>query len=353
MSWRLVTVLALTVLSGFGGDWNPRLAADYLDARQKLWAAWPRADDGQGRPCLSCHTGLPYLLSRPALRRALGESTPSSYETGLLDGLRHRLAKKTPQEYAPKSKEPFAGQALGVEAILSALVLAAEDSRRGVFSEDTEQAFERMWSLQIPDGKAKGGWNWNSLGVDPWEMPDSAFYGASLAALAVGMTPSAYQSRPKVRANVEALQTYLASLRETQPVHHRLVLVWASTKLPGTLSPADRQKILDDVWRRQQPDGGWTMESLGPWPAHPNAPPAEGSSGYATGLVAFVMQRAGVAIENPGLSRALGWLRSHQDAAGFWEARSMNKRYEPDSMPSQFMRDAATGFASLALLEAR
>lgn len=31
-------------------------------------------------------------------------------------------------------------------------------------------------------------------------------------------------------------------------------------------------------------------------------------------------------------------------------AAAENKRYEPDSMHSQFRRDAATGFASMALL---
>jgi hypothetical protein len=42
-----------------------------------------------------------------------------------------------------------------------------------------------------------------------------------------------------------------------------------------------------------------------------------------------------------------------QDKSGFWEAQSMNTRYEPGSMQSQFMRDAATGYAALALIEAR
>jgi hypothetical protein len=38
---------------------------------------------------------------------------------------------------------------------------------------------------------------------------------------------------------------------------------------------------------------------------------------------------------------------------GFWEAQSMNTQYEPGTMPSQFMRDLATGYAALALIEAR
>jgi hypothetical protein len=61
---------------------------------------------------------------RPALRRALGEAEPTSYERGLLDGLRARLEKKTASEMSPGAKEPFASQRLGVEAIFSALLLA-------------------------------------------------------------------------------------------------------------------------------------------------------------------------------------------------------------------------------------
>jgi hypothetical protein len=53
------------------------------------------------------------------------------------------------------------------------------------------------------------------------------------------------------------------------------------------------------------------------------------------------------------MSRALAWLKSHQDQeSGAWHADSMNKRYPADSMQVLFMQDAATAFASLALLEA-
>jgi hypothetical protein len=64
------------------------------------------------------------------------------------------------------------------------------------------------------------------------------------------------------------------------------------------------------------------------------------------------VQKAGVGRTNPKLARALDWLRSHQDQqSGYWAAESMNKTYAPDSMQIRFMRDAATGFAALALLE--
>jgi hypothetical protein len=115
-----------------------------------------------------------------------------------------------------------------------------------------------------------------------------------------------------------------------------------------------RQSIIDEVLRKQQADGGWTIEALGPWRPHPEAAPSQGSNSYATGYAAFILQEAGVSRSHAGLVRALDWLRAHQDRQfGFWAAGSLNKRYEPDSMQSRFMQDAATAFAALALLPAR
>src|SRR6185369_17147730 len=121
MLTRLVAAVVFAALPGYCGDWYPRLAAEYLDSRQREWFAWPAAK-AKGGPCVSCHTGITYLLVRPGLRRALGESEPTTYERGLLDGLRARVAMKSPQELSPGAKEPFASQHLGVESILSALL---------------------------------------------------------------------------------------------------------------------------------------------------------------------------------------------------------------------------------------
>ena len=352
MFTRFVSILVFTTASLWCADWNPRLAANYLDARQKAWFAWPSAN-ASGVVCVSCHTGMPYLLARPALRSALGESAPTQYETGLLDGMRARVANTDLQELYPKSKGSHASEALGVEATFSALFLAMEDAQRGKLSTETEKAFERMWSLQIRNGKAAGAWDWNSYDLDPWETPESTFYGAALAALATGIAPGNYQGRPEIRQNVAALTTYLRSEQSSQPLHNRLILLWASTKLRDLLTDAKRAALLDEVWGKQQDDGGWTLESLGAWKKRPEAVSSTGSNGYATALVAFVVQRAAVEHSNPGMARALDWLRAHQDQqTGDWAADSMNKRREPDSMPARFMRDAATGFATLALLEA-
>lgn len=363
---RSLPVLALLAVPLVQAEWTPRLAADYLDARQRTWFNWPVAKTSTGGPCLSCHTGFPYLLARQRLRQVLGESEPTIYEVGLLDALRKRLPKLTPKEFLPDRKEtdnqgalktgaprlPRAAEELGVESVLAALLFALQDRQTGVLTKPTELAFARMWSLQVREGEAKGAWRWNNIDLDPWEEPESAFFGVALAALATGMAPSDYQARSEIRTNVDALKAYLKAWEEKQPLHNRLIQVWASMSLPGLLSEHERQKISATVLERQEADGGWTIESIGPWRKHPQASAAKGSNAYATAIAAFVLQRAGISREDRKVARALEWLRSHQDqTAGFWEARSMNKQYPADSVPAQFMQDAATAFAVLALLE--
>jgi squalene-hopene/tetraprenyl-beta-curcumene cyclase len=337
---RFACLAVLSALPAFCGDWNPRLAADYLDSRQKEWFAWPRANTS-GIPCVSCHTGVPYLLVRPLLRKALSEDQSTKYETGLLDGMRKRVEKR----------EPVNAASLGVESVLSALFFAQEDAG-GRWRPETVQAFDRMWLLQISEGNDKGAWPWFHLDQDPWEAPESTYFGAGLAAMAVGLAPPEYRKRPDVQEHVAALADYLKREQSAQPLHNRLTLLWASGKV-GTLSESARQSIVDEVLTVQRADGGWTIESLGPWKKRENAPPVEGSSPYATAVVAWSLERAGLTMSNPALARALNWLKVRQDPkTGFWPGVSMNRRYE-DSMRLNFMQDAATGYASLALLVAR
>jgi squalene-hopene/tetraprenyl-beta-curcumene cyclase len=348
------TLLAFTLLllpaPAYCGDWNARAAAEYLDGRQKEWFAWPVAKT-TGGVCVSCHTGATYLIARSALRRALDEGTPTEYEAGLTASLRARVDIRDPQQWKPGVKEPNGSQMLGVEAVWAALFLASEDAPRGKLSAETEKAFDRLWALQRADGDSKGAWHWNSLDLDPWEMPDSEFFGAAMAALATGLAPGDYQSRPAIRANLESLRQYLRSHEPAQPLHNRLVALWASSRLGETLAGERRHAILNELWKRQQDDGGWTLEALGAWKARTAAPQQEGSNSYATALAAFTAQTAGVRRNQPALARALTWLEKHQDReSGSWNAASMNKEYKPDTMPLRFMRDAATAYAALALI---
>jgi squalene-hopene/tetraprenyl-beta-curcumene cyclase len=247
----------------------------------------------------------------------------------------------------------MASQALGVEAVFAAFYLGSANTGGAALDADAQKAFDRLWSLQLRQGPARGAWPWFNLDLDPYEMPPSPFYGAALAALAAGNAPAEYLKQPQVQERIVELIAYFTREREAQPLHNRLMLLWASAKLPDALPQAARRATIDEIWRKQEADGGWTIHSLGPWRAHPAAPVSRGSSSYATGLAATVLEAAAVPPADPRLARALAWLESHQDRqAGYWDASSMNKQYPAGSMEARFMRDAATAFAALALSEA-
>jgi hypothetical protein len=101
------------------------------------------------------------LLARPALRRVSGETEPTTYETGLVEGLRARVGSGL--EGALKTgKESVASQSAGVEAIFAVLFLPEEKPA-------AQQACDRLWSLQIHEGEAKGSWPWFDFNSDPYE----------------------------------------------------------------------------------------------------------------------------------------------------------------------------------------
>jgi len=348
MLLRLAVAAFLAIVTA-RAEWNPQLAASYLDERQKAWFQWPQANSTNG-VCLSCHTGLPYLLARPVLRKLGGDKPPTRYETGLIEDVRKRLLG------TGGTLNSFATAAAPAEPVLAVLVLAGRDARQGSLSKDTEEAFRRLWALQTKDGPATGAWPWMNVNHDPFGTSASQYWGAALAALAVGTAPGGYQSRLEIRQDLVALRMYLRTALGTpessQSLHNRLTLVWASTSLKGLLSSADRSAIVNEAFQKQESDGGWTLESIGPWPEHADAPQARGSNAYATGLTALVLERAGVSRGDKRMQHALEWLAAHQDRRkGFWDAQSMNKRYQPASIEAEFMRDVATSFAVLALAE--
>jgi hypothetical protein len=329
----------LAAASSVRAEWNPALTARYLDARQQAWFDWKTAQSSDG-PCVSCHTGMTYLLARPVLRRALHEAEPTPFEVGLLNRLRTKMGK------------PAEGALGTVEAVMSAMFFSRDDART-TMSSHARLAFDRLWELQEREGDGKGGWTWYEAKLDPWENHESGYYGASLVALALAQTPVSYRDDAAVRARASALTAYLASPVATPRLHDRLALLWASATLPGLLSDGSRKALVAETFAKQEADGGWTLAGLGPWMAHADPPASPGSHAYATAFTAFALQRAGVPASNAGLAKAIAWLRAHQDAqTGAWPAVSMNKKYPDGSMQSLFMQDAATAFAAMVLLEA-
>jgi hypothetical protein len=213
------------------------------------------------------------------------------------------------------------------------------------------------WSPKLaalyPDGRQKEwfAWKWYTADLDPWEHRGSAVYGASLAALALGTAPE--QIRTNAATQTETLTAFLTpSLTPDKPLHDRLAILWASSRLTGTLAEAQRNALIAEVFSRQASDGGWAADALGSRMAHPDAPPRAGSGRYATAFTTFVLQTAGVPTSTPGLVRARAWLSGRQDpATGAWPDVSMNKRRPEGSMGGAVHADAVTAFASMALPE--
>jgi len=369
--------LAVAMLAGLlaalpqaaAGDpvgWNPKAAAAYLDQRQDWWQKWPPAARDRGTFCVSCHTAATYALARPALRGALGEAGPGATERALQENVTRRVTMwKDVEPFYPDQTRglPKTSESRGTEAILNALILSGRDARSGSLTDDTRRAFDNLWALQFTKGDLAGGWAWLNFHYEPWEAEGSAYYGASLAAIAAGIAPGGYAASPEVQDRMKLLRDYLTRSAEKQHLFNRVTLLWASTTwASGTgeagggaiLTPDQQRAIVDDLLRLQQDDGGWSMASLASWKRQDNTPLDVRSDGYATGLAAYVLQAAGDPRAKANVARALAWLVKNQDpATGVWFATSLNKQRDPASDAGRFMNDAATAYAVLALTKAR
>lgn len=201
-----------------------------------------------------------------------------------------------------------------------------------------------------PDGPERGGWRWLAFGLAPWETRESEIWGASLAALALQAAPG-YASEASVQGPATLLRDYLRR-KALEPLnrHSRLGLLWASTFWPGLLPPSDEATITAEILSVQRSDGAFSLAQLGRWERSDGSPAPEGGDGYATGLVTYVLLRRGNATLRPAIDRALTWLKTHQDVEGHWPGASANlSRTSDDAFVGFFMRDAATGYAVLAL----
>ena len=214
-------------------------AANYLDKGARIWS--------DSRKCVSCHTNGTYMQIRPALTAHLGAPAADQREffVGAL-----QILQKSDRELLKQSTRP-------AQTIYLAAGLAEWDAHvTKELSPETAQALALMLEIQLETG------TWGSL--DRWPPFESdAFHEATVAAMAVGTAPGwlANLKDEKLKSGVDRLKNYL----KTQPPPHdygRVLLLWASTRMPGLIDDAQKKLLIELVFKHQQSDGGWSIRTF-------------------------------------------------------------------------------------------
>jgi len=302
----------------------------------------------------------------------MGVSAATPLERRLVEETTRRVESYGDHQPLYDFNESKKTESRGTEAVLNALILASADaaqSRREPGG-PTQQALDRMWKTQRPDGA----WDWLDFGLEPFETVDGAYYGVTLAALAVGIAPGYSNSNAaEPRAGIERLRGYLKEKYASQNLFNRVWLMMAATRLNDLLTKAQRESLIAEIQTRQRDDGGWALDSLGAWKWSKTAPPFKApgtpdasllakSDGYATGLIVYTLRQSGFPTSHPAVSKGLQWLRANQSkvevsqqAWPVWRAHSLNHDRERGGEKGEpwrrmFMSDSATAFAALALV---
>ncbi len=283
----------------------------------------------------------------------MGEQTLSSTEQKFLGNVRKRVEMwdQVAPFYPDEARGvPKTSESRGTESVLNALTLSAADAPSGKLSADARRALDIMWKEQLQAGDARGAWPWLEFHNKPWEG-NSQYYGAALAAVVVGRAPGGYVAEPGIQSNLKSLSDYLLRERDSQDPIDRVMLLWASARLPGLLTAPQKQSIIDEALAKQQPDGGFSLSQfVGSWKRKDGTPLDPRSDGYATGLVTLALLESGVPRSDPRVNRSLEWLESNERKSdGRWLAYSLNENRDLDSYVGEFMSDAATAYAVLAL----
>jgi squalene-hopene/tetraprenyl-beta-curcumene cyclase len=298
------------------------LAAEFSRERAARFLDSAALDWQKSRDCFTCHTNYAYRLARPSI----SADVPAHAE------VRDFAEKLVTERWEAK------GPRWDAEVVMSAAVLAFNDAATtGKLHPVTRKALERMWTRQRDDG----GFEWINCGWPPMESDNH--FGATMAAVGVGVAPEAYAQSDAAKAGMEKLRGYLRA-NPGPTLHHRAMVLWAASFVDGILTTDERNAVTSELFAKQHDDGGWGLATLGDWKRSDGLEQDTASSdGYGTGFVIYVLRRAGLPADDERLQKGITWLKKNQRASGRWFTRSLNK----DS--KHFITHAGTAFAVLAL----
>jgi squalene-hopene/tetraprenyl-beta-curcumene cyclase len=314
-------------------DWHTKAGA-YLEKRSADWLA--NAPDISNVKCaMSCHTTFGASLAYSAIGKTV--DIPSVVEARA--EFEKRVGEADPVPFYGKDGDDKTVESIATESVLNAVALSLEDVGKGEPLSDTAKtALDKMWDLQGADGS----WAWLEFGLEPWETRND--FGVGIAALTVGRIPA--DSTDKQAAGVTKIKSYVTKNFSKMALHDRVVLLWANGSLSGVLDEARVDSVVTDLAARQRDDGGFALRS---WGKGDLAAEDAASDGYATSLATLALckgQEGGLA--KPEVRKALTWIATHQKNDGSWPGVSTNTE---TSRAKTFMTDAATSYATLALIE--
>jgi squalene-hopene/tetraprenyl-beta-curcumene cyclase len=314
------------------------LAEEYSAERAALFLDRVATDWGKKYQCVTCHTNGYYLTAPPELFR---------------DRPAFREARQQAQDFVdaweaftPNSILAVLGYADVPETyvVATAAFLAINDAAFGdELAGATLRALDRAWEMQDEEGAWPG---WIICNWPPFESDEH--YGATLMAIAVGMTPVSYRKTQRARDGMARIRAWLVNHNPTE-IHQKAMLLWAAKLQPDLVEDPARERWIAELSELQRADGGWASGELGRWrqlEGDPSDPPVGvESDGYGTGFVTFVLRQAGVPASDPRIRRGIAWLKTHQRVDGNWWTQSL--RNEPDT--SNFLTHTGTTFALKAL----
>jgi squalene-hopene/tetraprenyl-beta-curcumene cyclase len=282
--------------------------------------------------CITCHTNGLHLVAGSV-------ATP---ESDVL--LKNReFSRKFLSSYVQRNKKPEGARGTlkdieGIVAGTSFLTISEMNTAKKLHP-DTEAALDFIWTRQ----SKSGAWDsWLKCHWAPFEVDNH--FGASLAAIALAMTPDAYRKKP---ASIRAGQKLEKYFKANPPAsaHQKGMLLWLSRYAPKSSTSVEKKKWLKELRALQQDDGGWVLIHLGnaDWKRKDKQAQAQISDGYATAFVIYALRQAGVAASDPAIKGGIAWLKTHQRESGRWFTHS------PRVNGRHYITQAASNMALLAL----
>lgn len=246
----------------------------------------------KARACITCHNQtLPMQAAAVARQKGLP----------IDEQLLELTLKQVIAVFKPLAEQSMQGDQLSDSPGLQVGYIMAALAAQGYRADDTTAL---LTHLVVSMQRANGSWLTGGVSRPPLEDSDVSTTAMAVRALTLYPMPGRTEL---MRKSLHKARDWLVSVTPNSGEERdmRLMgLVW--TKAPShTIRSA-----IDDVVRRQRPDGGWSQLDSLPTDA------------YATGMSLYALHEAGLSVRDPVYSRGIEFLLNNQYANGAWLIKS-------------------------------